>query len=863
MLIPMLFSTGMMWYLIRRQNDRDARRRSGQLLDIIRHELDAEGKELVEEMTVLSQDPTLLNKLSNLVQRQEIEVTTSLQTSHKRGSALLLEKFARINDYDSVFLFDQAQAMAAFVEFKEHSKTLGFMTAEESERPGIKAITVDKVTRYIPRDDWEFQDTALYSQVAAPHNEGEPEYRISIFEGHIALAITVPILDIPQERSAPRRLGTILGYKFLDTNFSRRLAYQTQAEVNFFVDSQLYSGSLVEFKKLSVSQLSVLQQSRAEAGIQYLYTESRITELAFYQTYYPLIRGEDGNILSTLVVSLSKEPTYQHTREVVFLLAGVSCVCVLVIIPITFIVARRFADPIHKIAIVSEAIAKGHIDQHIEPVRSQDEIGMLSRSFHAMVTYLREMAQTADSISHGEIVQEMKPKTDKDVLGKAFERMIRYFKNVVKVAERMHRGDFSQRVALQSKHDVLGTAFNNVIGQLHSLVMFMHTEARDLAEVSSTMVTASEDASRNSSSQAKSVEVITSVFQEMALNIHSISRNLTTQSTATDHVRESADRITASSQHVANEVKEVSAFTEQTASSIEKMDQSVQEIRQQVQASVEASKEVVRVAKEGAEQVHYLSDKIQAIHDQMEIASESILHLQQESRHIREILEVIQDVMEQTNLLALNASIIAAQAGKHGRAFSVVADEVKALAGRTSESTKEISQFTRTIHAELSGAVSAIMTSANYVDEGLQIAEKTGQFLEIITVGAEQSSQLISHIADNIENHTKASHQVHQASGEVVNMLEDIARLTEEQHEQSVSIHEETEHLADIGNEIRQAVKEQEHAAHQGVETMESMITIVQQNAKRAEGLAALAAELSSQANILLELVEEFTVEEK
>lgn len=94
-------------------------------------------------------------------------------------------------------------------------------------------------------------------------------------------------------------------------------------------------------------------------------------------------------------------------------------------------------------------------------------------------------------------------------------------------------------------------------------------------------------------------------------------------------------------------------------------------------------------------------------------------------------------------------------------------------------------------------------------------------------------------------------------------MLEDIARLTQEQQEHNASIREETDHLTGISQEIHHAIMEQEHAAHQSVGTMANMSEIVQQNAERAERLSKLATNLSSQANSLLELVEEFILEKK
>ncbi len=864
-LIPMLLSTIMMWYLIRRQNDKDALHRSGQLLEMIRQNLEAQGAELLEGMKQFSLDKTFNNQISLVNQLQRKNVLVRQQETYKTEITALLENFSRIGGYDVLGVFGAEDSLFSFIKVEDQKPLMAITSQDRQGEIVAKVADSSRAFEELILDDWAITDLGeIFSDVLASPAHPEPTHRIDVFENHLVLNVSVPIWDY-HEDEADQQIGSLVGYRYLDQRLLSRLARQLQAEVNFFVTSRLYLGTLTEFEEIPESRhqgLQALVDTVDTTERPHLYAEYLKHGEPFYQAYLPLVRNEAGTIVSTLVVSLSKESTYQNTREVIVLLAWVSCVCLLVVVPITFIVTGRFARPIHHIAVVSDSISQGCIDHHIEQIRSQDEIGLLSRSFHEMVAYLREMAEIATHISHGETVQDLSPTTEQDVLGTAFQRMITYFKHIVKIAERMHRGDLTQRVAVQSTQDVLGAAFNNVIGQLQSLVRFVRTESRQLADVSGNVKSASEESSRNSLIQTQSVETITSALQEMAVNIESVSENLETQATAIAHVKDSARAITSSSEDVANEVKQVTTFTEQTASEIEKMDESVQDMHKQVQVSVEASEEVVRVSKEGSEQVAQLTDEIHSIHRQMEMASDAILRLQQESEHIRGILEVIQDVMEQTNLLALNASIIAAQAGEHGKAFGVVADEVKGLASRTSESTKEIAEFTKTIHTELNDAVNAIMVSAQYVEEGLQIADKTGQFLEIITTGAEQSSLLISHIADNVESHSKSSKQVEQASGEVVKMLEHIAQLTEVQNEQSASIHQETAHLTDISLEIQHAIKEQETSANQSVETMEDMIAIVQQNAKRAEGLAALATKLSSQANMLLELVEEFTVDE-
>jgi methyl-accepting chemotaxis protein len=541
----------------------------------------------------------------------------------------------------------------------------------------------------------------------------------------------------------------------------------------------------------------------------------------------------------------------------------VSMFAIVIIIPITLWLAGKVAKPIQTVAGIAESIANGHIDQHVDVLDSKDEIGTLSRSVHAMVTYLRNMADIAENISHGEITQDVTPKTTHDMLGMAYYRMTQYFHTISQVAERIQQGDLTTMVTAESDRDVLGMTFNSMIQRLQEIVCQIRNQARALADASQNIATASEETLQNSITQTESVEMTGSAMQEMASNITTIVQNLSTQSSSLTEVKSAAQHIATSGEGVVQEVGELASLTQETASFIDQMGTSLNDIHCQVQSSVRVSQHVLSVARQGTEQVSYLASEMQGINTQMETASETTLRLQSQSQKIGEILDVIHNVVDQTNLLALNASIIAAQAGTHGGAFAVVADEVKALAKQTGQSVNEISQFIKTIQTTLTETVTAIEASANSVMTGLKISGQTGQVLADIAAGAEQSSQLITTTEQHVQQHTRASQDVQQAIANVVQKLEEISILTEKQQTQRANITEETEQLTIVSEEIQIATEQQSAVAHQIVNTMSEMSSSVQQNTDHARQLAQLATDLSTQAHTFVELVEQFTVEDK
>ena len=145
---------------------------------------------------------------------------------------------------------------------------------------------------------------------------------------------------------------------------------------------------------------------------------------------------------------------------------------------------------------------------------------------------------------------------------------------------------------------------------------------------------------------------------------------------------------------------------------------------------------------------------------EIQSSAERIQHLATEVRNIGKVLDVIRAVSEQTNLLALNAAIEAARAGEAGRGFAVVADEVRTLAYRTQESTREIEQMIGSVQTTAEGAVESMRSSTARARGTLEITQASGAVLEDIFTAIGQINERNLVIASAAEEQAQVAREV-------------------------------------------------------------------------------------------------------
>lgn len=234
------------------------------------------------------------------------------------------------------------------------------------------------------------------------------------------------------------------------------------------------------------------------------------------------------------------------------------------------------------------------------------------------------------------------------------------------------------------------------------------------------------------------------------------------------------------------------AETEQVAAAVHEMSQSINDVSSNVQQTAESAEGARDLSKRGTTVVAETRESIQNLKTTVHDISESVGELASESSKIAGAAKIIEDIAEQTNLLALNAAIEAARAGEHGRGFAVVADEVRNLARRTQDSTREIHNIIDTLTARSSASVGIAEKGNKAANEGLGRMLEAEETLTQITGSVGTIAEMAIQMAAAVEEQVQVSDQINQQ----VEQISVIASENLEKGEQSASSVEKTEKIA-------------------------------------------------------------------
>jgi len=287
--------------------------------------------------------------------------------------------------------------------------------------------------------------------------------------------------------------------------------------------------------------------------------------------------------------------------------------------------------------------------------------------------------------------------------------IVKPLRSVIGIAQRIAAGDLSGQIEVSRRDEIgqLMLAMQQMGAGLSGIVSGLQAGIEQLAGSAHSLSAVTEQTNREVSSQQEETEQVSTAMNQMTATVHDVARNA-----------------------------EEAALAAQSAD--DKVDSGQVVVRQSLQ-------------------------RIEQLASSSASASHSIESLSAEIQNIGVVLGVIKSVAEQTNLLALNAAIEAARAGEQGRGFAVVADEVRALAKRTQQSTEEIERLVSSLRAGASASVAQIQSSGELVKLAVSDVLQTESALGSIASAVSMIQQMNQQIAAAAEEQTSVAEEINRS----------------------------------------------------------------------------------------------------
>jgi methyl-accepting chemotaxis protein len=476
------------------------------------------------------------------------------------------------------------------------------------------------------------------------------------------------------------------------------------------------------------------------------------TDLAWLATWHLL---PDGRVL---VAGTPRAAIHQSLGNVEVAMAAALLLAVALTLGIAQLLSGDVRRSAEAIRVSAERLALGDL-QELGVHESDDELGDLSRSFERMGLALRNMVSR---------------------VAEAADRVDATASEISTVSQSVAAASADQVRRIQQASELMSeikNQVNEVAGSAQALNVSVEESSSSILELGA----AGDELNDTASVLSEKVEEVSTSIEQMVRSVNQVS-------TSGEALADIAAETSSSMEEMASAMRAVDTTAEKTA---------------------ELSRDVVDSAENGQDKVRQTIQGMEAIRDATDSAESVIRSLGDRTTEIGAILDVIDDVADETNLLALNAAIIAAQAGEQGRAFSVVADEIKELADRVLASTKEIGGLIRSVQEESANATGAIEVGSRSVASGVELSADAGVSLEQITASSRESGTRIGEIVQAVREQTKAAAHVVELMESVRSGVEQISAAGSEQSRGNEVVHRSAVTMREVAQQVRRTTEEQ------------------------------------------------------
>ncbi|MGB9898061.1 methyl-accepting chemotaxis protein [Thermanaerothrix sp.] len=455
---------------------------------------------------------------------------------------------------------------------------------------------------------------------------------------------------------------------------------------------------------------------------------------------------------------------------------------------------KRIVLPVHELARSALQLAEGDLGQGQE-IQGWDEIRDLLNAQQQIREYLLQINSIAEKIASGNLTLDLRARSENDAIGQALARMVRSLRETIS--------------GMTKNIDQISREYGNIAFAADRTNQATHEISDKLRLVV-----------QETSGQIERLQATLQAVEQMALAINGVSKG---------------------AQEQAQAVAEASR-------KMQKISENIQWVTERTRLAVQVTNEVSSSAQHGSKTIRESIERMQRIVESTRRVQEKAEWVGQNTRKIGIILETTQELAAQTNLLALNAAIEAARAGEQGKGFAVVADEVRKLAEKSVQATKEIGTLIHNIQASVSEMGLAIQDQGTEIDAGVQQSLDARGALETILEGIEQVEQRIEDIA-------RAADEIQAATLGLTTAMETVSAVVEENTAA-------TEELSASASEVTQAVQIYAHASEQTLKQLNDVALAAEQIRDQVANVTASIQRMSEQSTLLQQQIVRITTQQ-
>jgi len=493
----------------------------------------------------------------------------------------------------------------------------------------------------------------------------------------------------------------------------------------------------------------------------------------FYDLSFPLLDGE-SKAAGTLRIGVEKQAINKQLFELLFWALGVSGLCFFISIGLVyFSISKYVTRPIKVMEKAADGIASGDLTRLIR-IEGGDEVSSLGEAISRMTLNLKDMISKFGAITGS--------------VSRATSHISSLSEGLLAIAD----------------------VQKNAVDETSSSVGEM-----DLSI--STVVKSTESLSESAGDTS-------SAILQMMASIEKIAENSVVFTEAAHDTASSVEEMVSTISQISSSIENLSASSEEIASSIEEVNATTKDIEQRANESVALAEAVVESSsKKGIRASDAAIAGMETIKQSVAALSGVINLLGERTGDIGKIVTVIDSVADQTNLLALNAAILASKAGEHGKGFTIVADEIKSLAERTSVSTNEIAALISSVQDMTRSSMSMAAEGLDSVEKGVSLVKGVNEALMEIVESSQASTKMAVAIRRATSEESQVIKQITDAVEGMREQTEAIARAIKEQSKGSQLIIEATEKARELSAQVKSATNEQKDGSRQIAGVMENV----------------------------------------